>query len=86
MTVEPKKCPRCWSDEIGFGYSYPPMRGDVQCYADGCEIVTVAGSEAEAIDRWNKGLWDFQVVGRDENGNPVYEPRASLRGAADVEE
>jgi hypothetical protein len=72
MKSEPKNCPRCGSDEISFGYSFPPMQGSVECHADDCEIVTVAGSEVDAIDRWNNGKWDYRVTDRDENGNAIY--------------
>lgn len=72
-------CPRCGSDEISHGYSYPPMTGIVQCHADGCEIVTTSSSEMEAIHRWNKGIWDFKVVDRDDNGNPIYDEVAHDR-------
>ena len=49
------------------------MMGTVECYADGCEILTVADSEDAAIRRWNAGFWDYRVVDRDDDGNPVYE-------------
>lgn len=68
-----RNCPNCGSDEIAHGYSCPPMMGTVECYADGCEILTVADSEYAAISRWNAGIWDYRVVDRDDDGNPVYE-------------
>lgn len=72
---EPINCPRCGSDEIAHGYSFPPMQGTVECHADGCETVVVAGSEAEAIERWNAGEWTHRVVDRDRMGNPIYAHR-----------
>ena len=67
-----KNCPRCGSDEISHGYSIPPVQGIVSCHSDGCEITTVAESERQAIQRWNAGKWDFRVVERDDNGNPIW--------------
>lgn len=42
---------RCGSDELGHGYSYPPMVGMVQCHT--CDAVITADSEDEAIAAWN---------------------------------
>lgn len=72
---EPINCPRCGSDEISHGYSWPPMRGTVECHADGCETLVVASSEDEAIELWNAGDWTHRVIDHDEMGNPIYEAR-----------
>jgi len=70
---EPGSCPRCGNDDLAFGHSWPPMQGSVDCHTEGCEIRTIASTEAEAIRRWNAGWWDFKIVDRDDDGNPIYE-------------
>lgn len=67
----PRNCPRCGRDEISHGYSFPPMQGNVECHADGCEAVAVADTEAEAIAIWNAGEWTHRITDRDEDGIPV---------------
>lgn len=71
--MDVKNCPRCGRDEISHGYSMPPMQGTVECGADGCEVVAVADSEAQAIQMWNEGRWNYRIVDRDEDGQPVIE-------------
>ena len=66
------RCPRCGSDETGAGYSFPSMQGEIQCYADGCEIATVGDTEDDAIRLWNSGVWHLRVTECDQNGNPIY--------------
>lgn len=70
--IKVSSCPRCGSDEVSYGYSSPPMRGCVECHADGCEIIAVANSESEAIAAWNAGRWTHRAVDLDENGNPIW--------------
>lgn len=70
MLDTPKNCPRCGSDEIGYGFSFPPFQGEVCCYADGCEVITRADTEADAIHLWNSGVWHYRPIEWDDNGNP----------------
>jgi ribosomal protein L37AE/L43A len=46
-----KDCPFCGSDEVSYGYSYPPMVGVVECHA--CDAVLTGPTEAEAVAAWN---------------------------------
>jgi hypothetical protein len=75
---EELKCPACGSDKVVYGWSYPPMEGVVQCYAEGCEVMTVSDTEDEAIARWLNGEWDYKVTGYDEKEYPIYTPRALI--------
>ena len=68
MNDDVKHCPRCGSDEIGHGYSWPPMSGNVCCYSDGCEAITVADTEHEAIALWNDGVWHHRPIAWDDFG------------------
>jgi len=70
--VECAICLRCGSDEISYGYSCPPMRGVVECYADGCLALVTARSEAEAVAMWNDGRWNYRVTGTDDDGEPIF--------------
>ena len=82
MAITFSNCPRCGSDEIAHGYSAPPLRFDVQCYADGCGSITVADTEQECADLWNGGLWQFRAIDWDEMGDPCEfeENRAASKG------
>ena len=73
--AEPNNCPRCGSDEISHGYSFPPRRGNVECHADGCGVLTVADDEDKAIELWNGGRWTHAIVDHDEMGIPIYAQR-----------
>jgi hypothetical protein len=75
--MEVKNCPRCGSDALSHGWSFPPMTGSVQCFADGCEVIALADTEAEAVAMWNDGRWNYRVTDYNDNGLPVIE-RAAL--------
>lgn len=68
-------CPKCGSDEVSYGYSAPPFQGNVQCHADGCEVVAVADTEAKAQALWRSGEWTHEPVDRGEDGQPTYKPK-----------
>lgn len=70
MSDTPKNCPRCGSDAIGYGFSSPTRQGDVCCYADGCEAITISETEGEAIKLWNSGVWHYRPIEWDDFGNP----------------
>jgi len=76
-------CPECGGDEISYGYSFPPYQGVVQCHADGCEIVAVAASERDALEKWAAGEWDYKVTSYTDDGQPLYTPRALIAQAED---
>lgn len=63
-----RPCPRCGGDELSHGYSWPPMQGSVECYADDCGALSIADNEAEAIAEWNAGRWSHRAVDCDEDG------------------
>lgn len=69
-------CPRCGSDEVSHGWSAPPMQGHVECHADECGALAVAGDEDAALALWNGGYWNYRIVGRDEDGSEVIEAHA----------
>jgi hypothetical protein len=68
-------CPACGSDELSYGESRPPRRGIVECHAEGCEVVCIAGSVTAALAIWCAGEWTHELVDRDENGKPTYTPK-----------
>lgn len=68
--TEPLRCGACGSDEISHGFSAPPFQGIAECHADGCEVLALAKTEAQAVAALVAGQWTHRVINRDADGNP----------------
>jgi hypothetical protein len=73
-------CPKCGTDEVSYGYSAPPFVANVECHADGCEVVAVGQTEDEVQSLWRSGEWTHELVGRDDFGEATYK----AKGQSDV--